>query len=207
MKTKKTSRHALPVELSWTHCGNLFRISVWPEVSCEKRSGDNWERVELDSSLMASAAVVLDKTAWNAYLEYVPFEERAFIEQFRYGRLAALWVLTKCSGLIAALAEAPALTSFIAAHMELRGTSGPRWSEIAVVYERGGIFGLLEWLGLPASRQTLVVLRNLLDPDIPQRLLEPLRMSLWEPAILTALQKSDRLTDRDLARCCHALAA
>jgi len=51
------------------------------------------------------------------------------------------------------------------------------------------------------------ILRNLVDPDVPRRLLEPLRSMLWEPAAIFALQRMPEITDQKLARCCHALAA
>ena len=70
-----------------------------------------------------------------------------------------------------------------------------------------GIFGLLEWLGLPASRQTLTILRHLESADLPQRFLEPLRTQLWEPRTIFALQRIPAITDRDLAVHCHAAAA
>ena len=73
--------------------------------------------------------------------------------------------------------------------------------------ERSGVFGVLEWLGLPASRQTLGILRSVVEPDLPRRLLEPLRTVLWEPRTIFALQRLPALTDRHLARFCHALAA
>jgi hypothetical protein len=105
------------------------------------------------------------------------------------------------------LIETPALTAFVAAHANLRGTAEPRWAEINAVHERSGSFGLLEWLGLPASRQTLTILRHLESADLPQRFLEPLRTQLWEPRTIFALQRIPAITDRDLAVHCHAAAA
>ena len=101
----------------------------------------------------------------------------------------------------------PALTAFVAAHERLRGADAPRWRELTAVHERAGLFGVLEWLGLPASRQTVTVLQNVLDPDLPHRLLEPLRSVLWEPETVLVLQRTRGLTDRQLARFCHPLAA
>ena len=91
--------------------------------------------------------------------------------------------------------------------MKLRGGSRSAWSEIEAVYEREGIFGLLQWLGLPASRQTLAILRNITDPDLSRRLLEPLRAALWEPEAIWALTHARAITDECLAKACHALAA
>jgi hypothetical protein len=99
------------------------------------------------------------------------------------------------------------LTAFIASHQSLRGGEAPRWDEINAVFDRGDIFGVLEWIGLPASRQSLAILQSLTDPDVPHRFLEPLRTMLWEPRAIFALQRMHRITDRELARTCHALAA
>src|SRR5690606_21748464 len=124
-----------------------------------------------------------------------------------FGRLAALRVITCCPSLLADLGETPALTAFVAAHATLRGAAVSRWDEITVHHERGGVFGLLEWLGLPATRETLAALRNLIDPDVPRRLPGPLRPSLWAPATLAALQRAPAISDRQLADFCHPLAA
>ena len=67
--------------------------------------------------------------------------------------------------------------------------------------------GWSPWLGLPASRQTLTILRNISDRDVAKRFLEPLRSMLWEPRSIFALQRVPEITDRYLARACHALAA
>ena len=69
------------------------------------------------------------------------------------------------------------------------------------------IFGVLEWLGLPASPQTLAILQHFADPDLPIRLLEPLRARLWEPETILELQHTEEITGRQLDRCCHARAA
>ena len=44
-----------------------------------------------------------------------------------------------------------ALVAFLNVHLSLRGGDEPRWSEIIAVFERDGLFGVLQWLGLPAS--------------------------------------------------------
>jgi hypothetical protein len=121
--------------------------------------------------------------------------------------MEALQVIARCPALLPELAETPALTAFLAAHVSLRGTPAPGWEEINAVYERSGIFGVLEWLGLPASRQTLAILRNIEEAELPKRFLEPLRTMLWEPRTIFALQRLPAITDRQLARHCHALAA
>lgn len=105
--------------------------------------------------------------------------ESAFLERFRYGRLSALLIVARCPALLADLDGTPALLPFLAAHDELRGSGELQWDEVAAVHERAGIFAVLEWLGLPASRDTLLsILRNLINPHVPRRLLEPLRAAL-----------------------------
>ena len=71
----------------------------------------------------------------------------------------------------------------------------------------GGVFGVLEWLGLPATRQTLSALKNFADAEVPRRFLAPLRTVLWDDATLTLLERAAVVTDIDLARHCHRLAA
>jgi hypothetical protein len=157
--------------------------------------------------VLASGMLQIDAVVWRRYLEFMPAAERTFVKKFRYGRLAALLIVARCPQLLGDLDETPALVAFLAAHASLRGTESPRWEEVAALYERGGVFAVLEWLGLPASRQTLTILRNLVDPDVPRRLLEPLRSLLWQPVASSVLQRSTELTDQQLARYCHALAA
>ena len=137
----------------------------------------------------------------------MPADVREFLAGFRFARLEALQVAARCPALVAGLMATPALAAFLAAHVSLRGTNDSCWNEINAIHERSGIFGVLEWLGLPASRQTLSILGHLAEPDVPKRLLEPLRAMLWEPRTIFALQRLNPITDRDLSRCGHALAA
>ncbi len=195
------------VQLTWSHLGALYRVTVWPDACLERLDGDRWVSASAGEDVLASGALQVDAGAWRRYLEFVPAAERVFLGKFRFGRLAALLIVARCPRLLEDLDETPALVSFLAAHASLRGTSGPRWDEVAAVHERGGIFAVLEWLGLPASRETLSILRNLVDPDVPRRLLEPLRALLWRPSATFVLQRTPDLTDRQLARYCHALAA
>jgi hypothetical protein len=132
---------------------------------------------------------------------------RGFVALFTFARMPALLVALRCPALVADLAETPALTLFVAAHVNLRGTTEERWAEINAVHEREGIFGVMQWLGLPASRQTLAIVRNVAVPDLPRKLLEPLRSSLWEPEVIWALSHTPVLTDARLQATCHALAA
>ncbi|MBM3855126.1 MAG: hypothetical protein FJ399_18555 [Verrucomicrobia bacterium] len=199
---------ATPPELVWLHDGTRFRATLWPDVSFETETAPGrWEAAEPDEEALASAALGVGATQWRRYLEYAPVPVREFIGRFQLNRMAALAVAIKCPGLAGELAAAPALTAFLAAHRDLRGGGGPAWEEIEAVHERDGVFGVLQWLGLPASRQTLAVLRNIVDPDLPRQLLEPLRAALWEPAAVWALEHAPALTDEKLAAACQPLAA
>lgn len=195
-------------DLLWRHEGVRHRVTVWPEVAFQSEvSPGRWREVEMTEALLESAVLGVGAARWRRYLEYVPPAPRAFLLRFAYSRMAALAVIVHCPGLFDALVETPALTPFLASHLGLRGGRQPAWAEMAAVHEREGVFGVLQWLGLPASRQTLAVLRNIADPDLPRRLLEPLRSALWEPEILWSLQHAPALTDEQLVRACHALAA
>jgi hypothetical protein len=212
MNSRHTRQVALPVaatpDLVWIHEGIRQRATLWPEVAFEQETAPGqWERLEPSEAALASAALGVGAARWRSYLEYVPPAPRGFLQRFEFNRMAALAVLVRCPGVFAELAECPALTAFLAAHRGLRGGSQPAWSEIEAVYERDGVFGLLQWLGLPASRQTLAILRHIADPDLPRCLLEPLRSALWEPEVIWALLHAPILSDEQLARACHALAA
>lgn len=207
MKLSTRTKESLFSELAWSYGGLPHRVTTWPDVRFERREADGWTVIEPDEAIFAAAAVRLNEGNWNCFLEFFPAAIRDFLRVFKYGRIAALQVASECPALLPALMETPALTPFLSAHARLRGTGDARWVEISAVHERSGIFGLLEWLGLPASRQTLAALRNVLDPDLPRRLIEPLRAVLWEPETVVILQRSPRLTDRQLTRFCHPLAA
>ena len=207
MKTKARPPVATPVEILWSHAGVTRRVTAWPEVRFERQCGDQWLPDTPDEGSFAAAAADVREITWRRYLDYLPAAERAFIAQFRIGRLEALQVLARCPDLLPILADAPALTVFVSAHMMLRGYDRPGWAEINALFHRAGIFGLLEWLGLPATRQVLTTLRNFADPEIPRRLLAPLRTVLWDQATLTVLAHSNVVTDVDLVRHCHRLAA
>ena len=208
MKTIASFTINSPLELTWSHFGARWRVTLWPEVRFEREAAGNaWVPEAPSAEAVASGAVALDDAGWRRYLEFMPAEERAFLAKFHLGRLGALLVIRRCPGLLQDLAATPALTAFLANHAGLRGAPAARWEEIAAIHERNGIFGVLEWLGLPASRQTLGILQLIADPDVPRRLLEPLRTSLWEPEGIWLLAHSGRMTDRQLACRCHALAA
>jgi len=208
MKSQRRQKKCfVPLALTWSHCGALYRVTAWPDVRFECLYGEDWIETSPTEDALASAAVECDARAWAGYLEFVPAGVREVIERFGVARMEALQVIARCPELVNEVAETPALAAFVAAHAALRGTGGACWTEINAVHERSGIFGLLEWLGLPASRQTLNILQSLVQPDVPKRLLEPLRNLLWEPTAIFALQRMPAISDRDLARTCHALAA
>lgn len=196
-----------PIELTWSHAGVFRRVTPWPNVAFERQYGDEWIPDQPTEGAFAAAAADLRDPAWRRYLEYLPARERAFLAQFRFSRLEALQVIARCPELLEVLEEIPALTVFVSAHVTLRGAARPGWDEISAVFERAGVFGLLEWLGLPATRQTLTALRNFADAEIPRRFLAPLRTVLWDDATLTTLERASVVTDLDLARHCHRLAA
>ena len=205
--TRRSKKCFVPVALAWSHCGVAYRVTPWPEVRFERRYGEDWVGIAPAVEALASAAQSCGPLAWRAYLEFAPAEVRAFLGGFSFARMEALQVVARCPELLATLAETPALTAFLAAHGTLRGTTGPGWAEVSAIFERSGVFGVMEWLGLPASRQTLAILHNIAEPDVPKRFLEPLRSMLWEPRSIFALQRVPAITDRFLARACHALAA
>jgi hypothetical protein len=206
-RMKPIRAQKLPLALSWSHCGVSYRVTAWPEVAFERLYGDEWIPVNPSEDVLASAAQTCGPREWQPYLEFVPAEERALLERFGVTRMEALQVIARCPALVSVLADTPALAGYLAAHTGLRGMSDPGWREINAVYERSGVFGLLEWLGLPASRQTVAILHNVSDPDLPKRFLEPLRTLLWEPGAIFTLQRMSAITDRQLARFCHPLAA
>ncbi len=203
----RTKKCLLPLALTWSHGGVTYRVTPWPEVQFERLYGDDWVALAPSEDVLASASLAFGRQEWQPYLDFVAREVREFLAEFAFARMEALQVAARCPALLASLVETPALTAFVAAHVGLRGTAEPCWAEIEAVHERGGVFGVLEWLGLPASRQTLAILRNLASPDVPKRFLEPLRTLLWEPRSIFVLQRMPAITDRELARYCNALAA
>lgn len=204
--TRRPMQNTHPIALTWSHYGELHRVTPWPEVRFERLYGEDWLPINPDSELLAAASITCRTRNWQPYLEFVPTEVRGFLANFTFARMEALQVVARCPALVTDLIETPALTAFVAAHASLRGTA-PRWAEINAVHERSGIHGVLEWLGLPASRQTLTILAHLESADLPKRLLEPLRTQLWEPRTIFALQRMPAITDRDLALHCQPVAA
>jgi len=209
MKTRVARKSFAPVQLTWTHLGVLYRVAAWPDVAVETLHEGAWLPAELDpaSEIVAGAAAMLDRRDWEAYFEFVPARERLFLETFRLGRMAALIVIARCPGLFDELVDAPALTSFIAAHTRLRGCVRTAWAEIAAIYERSGIFGVLTWLGLPATRAVLETLQNFAEPDIAKRLLDRVRESLWSPLAPALLRANAPLSENEVAWRCEVIAA
>lgn len=205
--TRRPMKTSLPLALNLSHFGELHRVTPWPDVRFERLYGNDWLPLNTDCDLLAAASVACRHRDWQPYLEFVPAEVRTFLLGFSFARMEALQVVARCPELVPALIETPALTAFVAAHVGLRGTANPCWAEINAVHERSGVYGVLEWLGLPASRQTLTILCHLESPDLPRRFLEPLRTQLWEPRTIFALQRMPAITDRDLAVHCQAVAA
>jgi hypothetical protein len=207
-RTAATITEAVRPELTWIHDGLRCRVAVWPEVRFERETAPAiWEQVEPSENALASAALGVTAPQWRRYLEFVPALERSVLEKFAFSRMSALLVIVRCPALTSALSEVPALIPFLAHHASLRGGDEPSWAEISAVFEREGLFGVLQWLGLPASRQTIGILAHIADPDLPRRLLEPLRTALWEPQAIWQLSHAAVLSDEQLTRACHALAA
>ncbi|HEU5080910.1 MAG TPA: hypothetical protein VFT72_16980 [Opitutaceae bacterium] len=209
MKTTANKKASAPVQLTWSHLGFLYRVTAWPDADFETERDGTWIPFEPDpsSEVFAAAAVMLGRAEWNRYLDFVPAAERAIIESFRFNKLAALAVIKRNPELVTELSHAPALAMFVASHVELRGGGRPAWSEISAIYERGGIFALLEWLGLPATRKALDGLAALSEPDVARRLLSRVREALWNPIAARVLHSEKPLNDRELAARCHVLAA
>ena len=65
--------------------------------------------------------------------------------------LAVIWLASAGANMFGLLSIIPILLWIYTAHANLRGTAEPRWAEINAVHERSGVYGLLEWLGLPAN--------------------------------------------------------
>lgn len=169
-------------ELAWSCLGSAYRVGVWPEPVFERSTRDGgWERYEPDpeGEEFAAAAVLLRERTWSDYLGFAPGEAADFVAMFRLRRLEAWAVVTRLPELMAELRDAPALVSFIAGHVTLRGAAGPRWDEIRAVYERGGRWALLDWLGLPATRKGWEALCALPGREVARKDLDRCRTWLW----------------------------
>jgi len=195
------------VELVWSHYGERYRVDN--DLNFFREGDAGWTAWQPDpsSSIFSSAADMISETRWAAFLEFAPMPVRRLLEQFDVGRLGVLAVVAYCPGLVADLLAAPALAPFVAEHTRLRGLAASHWEEIAAVHGRGGVYALLEWLGLPASRQTLTILQRIAEPDLGRRLLEPIRAALWEPETIWLLQHTPTLNEQALRHHCQATLA
>ncbi len=193
---------AEPVLLAWFHQNRPHRVTVWSDVRFEQQIDGRWLSVDPDptDASFANAQEALCPVTWTRYLSFMPRAEAELVRQFRAGRLAALAVITRCPALLEDLEQTPALVPFLAAHTMLRGTETPRWTEINAVHERGGVFAVLEWLGLPATREALDILSRIADPDLARCRLEPIRARLWAPEYTWLLSRVEALGERELAR-------
>lgn len=171
----------LPGQLVWKRGHLTHRVTAWPELAFETLKRQTWHRLHPDPSSRGfhAHAALIDDAQWRDFLDYLPLPRRELVQLFQSGRLAALVVSTHCPTLVDSLLQTPALLPFVAHHTAIRGTSLPAWPEINAVHERGGLFALLEWLGLPASRLTLARLGEITQPDLPPHSLESLRRQLW----------------------------
>jgi hypothetical protein len=195
------------VELVWSHHGERYRVDT--DFNFFRDDGDEWVDYTPDPSatLFCSAADMISEVRWAAFLEFAPAAVRRLLAQFDVGRAGVLAVVARCPELVEDLLETPALAPFLAEHVRLRGDEAPRWEELNAVHGRGGVFAVLEWLGLPASRQTVTILQKIAEPDLARRLLEPIRAALWEPETIWLLQHTPSLTERALVHHCESVAA
>lgn len=206
-RSRRTKSCSVPLALSWSHDGAVYRVTPWPEVRFERQYGTDWVTFNPSIELLGAISAAVDPHDWKGYLEFAPIDVREFAGRFRANRLLAMQVAARCPALIEPLTDTPAFMPFVAAHAELRGTELYRWDELNAVFERGGLYALLEWLGLPASQQTMAIFRNIVSADLPLELLEALRSMLWRPEGILVLGQLPAITERELERTCHALAA
>lgn len=189
MKSTLTQRRSssrtsvsLAPDLLWHHLGQGHRVTLWPEVAFEKEiSPGLWRPYTPDplSDVFSSGAVMLQRRRWVPYLEFCPEEWQQVIGRFAFHRLHALVALALVPSLVDDYQERPVLALLVAAHSELRGGGLPQWGELHAVAERGGVFAVLEWLGLPSTARCLEQLGEM-EPDLPMRELGRVRDLLWQ---------------------------
>ncbi|GAB5561459.1 MAG: hypothetical protein SynsKO_31060 [Synoicihabitans sp.] len=171
----------LAPDLVWHHLGRAYRVSIWPEVAFEKEvSPGLWRTFTPDprGDIFCAGAVMLDKRRWKAYLEFFPQSWQTLINRFSLHRLHALTALALCPALHEEFEDCPVLALLAASHAELRG-SAPEWGELNAVGEMGSIYALLEWLGMPSTKEAFEQLQQI-DLDIPLRDLRRVREILWQ---------------------------
>lgn len=182
--SRRRSAHrsvSLSPDLIWHHLGRGYRISIWPEVAFEKEMAPGlWLPFSPDprGDVFCAGAVMLNKRRWKPYLEFCPTAWQNLIGQFSFHRLHALTALAFCPALQEDMEERPILALLAAAHADLRG-GAPEWGELNAVRERGTIYSVLEWLGLPSTDDALAQLEEV-DLDIPVRDLRRVRELLWQ---------------------------
>jgi len=173
---------ALAPHLVWHHLGQAHRATIWPEVAFEKEiSPSLWVPYTPDPSCDAftSGAVMLEKRRWKPFLEFFPADWSRFIQRFSFHRLHALAALAYAPALQEAFEDTPLLALVVAIHADLRGVAGAQWGELNALCDRGSVFAVLEWLGLPSTRACLDQLGTI-DPDLPVRDLNRVREMLWQ---------------------------
>ncbi len=180
---RRSSRRTvnLSPDLIWHHLGKAYRVSIWPEVAFEQEISQGlWRPFTPDprSDVFCAGAVMLDRRRWKPYLEFCPSSWTELIERFSFHRLHALTALAFCPALQEDFETSPILALLAAAHAELRG-SAPEWGEINAVREHGNIYAVMEWLGLPSTKEALEQLQHI-DLDIPLRDLRQVRELLWK---------------------------
>jgi len=179
------SRRRQPVSspaLTWSHLGQLHRVTVGPEANFEREvTPGRWEGFQPNpmGAEFVAAAVMIDARRWRSYLEYLPADEARWVNAFGSHRMLALAALRECPALKEDFMNLPVLALLVAAHPLLRDTTTPAWAELTTVFERNGLFGLLEWLGLPATGACLEFLAEA-QRDTALCQLEPMRGRLWQ---------------------------
>lgn len=171
----------LSPDLVWHHMGQAYRVTIWPEVAFEKEISQGlWRPFTPDprGDVFCAGAVMLDARRWKPYLEFCPPSWQRLIERFSFHRLHALTALALGPALQEDFEEWPVLALLVGTHSELRGCA-PEWCELNAVRERGNIFSVLEWLGMPSTSAALEQLGSL-DLDLPVRDLRRVREILWQ---------------------------
>ena len=171
----------LAPDLIWHHMGKGYRVSIWPEVAFEKEISQGlWRSYTPDprGDVFCAGAVMLDRRRWKPYLEFCPQSWVSLIEKFSFHRLHALTALALCPALQEDFEDSPILALLAASHADLRG-SAPEWGELNAVREHGNVYSVMEWLGLPSTKEALEQLQQI-DLDIPLRDLRRVREVLWQ---------------------------
>lgn len=207
MKNSRLRPVSAPIALTWDSHASSYRVT--PDLQFEMPSSTGWVGCQPDpmEDSFLEAEMTMPDQQWVRFLEFVDPLPRSLVGCFRLRRLAALAVAAHCPALVPQMLEAQTLVPALAGHVTLRGETHPRWDQINAVFDCAGIFGLLEWLGFPSSRQTLSVLKRLASPDLAPSRITPLRESLWNPEDLSRLLRSGSLTEAEIIPCDHGVAA